>query len=69
LTLVRGEAYHPRHGVRVPPPLTRPRPGGARMARFSSTRRLLVALAMAALMTAATAVQVFAGPGAPPFPR
>jgi hypothetical protein len=39
------------------------------MARFSSTRRLLTALAMAALMTAATAVQVFAGPGAPPFPR
>ena len=39
------------------------------MARLHSSRRLLVAVGMAVLMTAATAVQVFAGPGAPPFPK
>jgi hypothetical protein len=39
------------------------------MARIRPSRRLLAAIAMAALMTAMSAVQVFAGPGAPPFPK
>jgi hypothetical protein len=39
------------------------------MARVRSFRRIVAAVGMAALMTAATAIQVFAGPGAPPFPK
>ena len=39
------------------------------MARFHSARRAVIVLVATVLMTAATAVQVLAGDGGPPYPR